>query len=40
MSDAVVQHLVNAGIEFATVEDAAAAVMRIVSDKSITGMVT
>lgn len=38
LSDVVVTHLKNQGVSFATVEDAAEAAMRIISDSSVTGM--
>jgi len=37
LSDQVVEHLKNQGIKFATVEDCAQAMLRIVTDKSING---
>ena len=37
MSDSVVQRLVGLGVEFALVEDAANAVLRISSDKAVNG---
>lgn len=38
MSEAVLDHLKNANTQFATVDDAASALLRIVADKSIHGM--
>lgn len=37
MSDAVLQYLDNLGIEFATVEDAAGAALRIITDPKVIG---
>lgn len=38
LSDTVVAHLKNSGVAFATVDDAAEAAMRIVSDTGINGI--
>lgn len=37
MSDAVLQYLDNMGVEYATVEDAAGAVLRILADPKVSG---